>query len=139
STGGRPASALALDDRSGVVLCADLGVTHSRFALCDLGAAPLAEVATDLDIGLGPEVVLSEVERRFSDLLDQAGHRLEEVRGIGLGVPGPVAFDRGEVIRPPIMPGWDGFSVRDWFGQRYEAEVLVDNDVNIMAQGEHWA
>jgi predicted NBD/HSP70 family sugar kinase len=49
-----------------------------------------------------------------------------------------VAFDRGEPTSPPIMPGWDGFSIPDWFAARYGAPVLVDNDVNIMAQGEHW-
>jgi predicted NBD/HSP70 family sugar kinase len=37
------------------------------------------------------------------------------------------------------MPGWDGFSIPRWFSTRYEAPVLVDNDVNIMALGEHWA
>ena len=38
------------------------------------------------------------------------------------------------------MPGWDGFSIPDWFAERYaDAPVLVDNDVNIMALGEHWA
>ena len=36
------------------------------------------------------------------------------------------------------MPGWDGFSIPDWFARRYDAPVLVDNDVNIMALGEHW-
>ena len=61
-----------------------------------------------------------------------------EVRGVGVGVPGPVAFSRGEPVAPPIMPGWDGFSVPNWFGKHYEAPVLVDNDVNIMALGEHW-
>jgi predicted NBD/HSP70 family sugar kinase len=49
-----------------------------------------------------------------------------------------VAFDRGEPTSPPIMPGWDGFSIPDWFADRYDAPVLVDNDVNIMALGEHW-
>ena len=38
------------------------------------------------------------------------------------------------------MPGWDGFSIPNWFVERYDgAPVLVDNDVNIMALGEHWA
>ena len=60
------------------------------------------------------------------------------MRGIGLGVPGPVAFDRGEPTNPPIMPGWDGFSIPGWFARRYGTPVLVDNDVNIMALGEHW-
>jgi predicted NBD/HSP70 family sugar kinase len=36
------------------------------------------------------------------------------------------------------MPGWDGFPIRDWLASRYEVPVLVDNDVNIMALGEHW-
>jgi predicted NBD/HSP70 family sugar kinase len=41
-------------------------------------------------------------------------------------------------VAPPIMPGWDGFSVPGWFAAHYDAPVLVDNDVNIMALGEHW-
>jgi predicted NBD/HSP70 family sugar kinase len=36
------------------------------------------------------------------------------------------------------MPGWDGFSIPEWFADRYPAPVLVDNDVNIMALGEHF-
>jgi predicted NBD/HSP70 family sugar kinase len=140
STGGRPATALAFNDGSGVVLCADLGATHSRLAVCDLGGAPLAEeLEDDLDIAEGPEAVLSVVDERFGALLAEAGRTAQHVRGVGLGVPGPVAFDRGEPTNPPIMPGWDGFSIPGWFGGRYDAPVLADNDVNIMALGEHWA
>ncbi|HEX2070170.1 MAG TPA: ROK family transcriptional regulator [Thermoleophilaceae bacterium] len=139
STGGRPPTALAFNDGSGVVLCADLGVTHSRLAVCDLGGAPLAEVFEDIDISAGPEAVLSVVDDLFGELLGDSAREAGQVRGIGIGVPGPVAFDRGEPTNPPIMPGWDGFSIPRWFAGRYAAEVLVDNDVNIMALGEHWA
>jgi predicted NBD/HSP70 family sugar kinase len=121
-----------------VVLCADLGATHSRLAVSDLGSAPLGEVVIDLDIGTGPSAVLGIVHETFGRLLADVGRRVEQVRGIGVGVPGPVAFDRGEPTSPPIMPGWDGFSIPDWFAGRYDAPVLVDNDVNIMALGEHW-
>jgi len=138
STGGRPPTALAFNDGSGVVLCADLGVTHSRLAICDLGGVPLAEIVEDLDISAGPEQVLAVVDDRFGAILSDAGREPTHVRGIGIGVPGPVAFDRGEPTNPPIMPGWDGFSIPGWFAGRYDADVLVDNDVNIMALGEHW-
>jgi predicted NBD/HSP70 family sugar kinase len=138
STGGRPATALAFNDGSGVVLCADLGVTHSRLAVCDLGGAPLAEVVVDLDISTGPEAVLEVAHARLGELLRESGRASSHVRGIGVGVPGPVAFDRGEPTNPPIMPGWDGYSIPGWFADRYDAPVLVDNDVNIMALGEHW-
>jgi predicted NBD/HSP70 family sugar kinase len=138
STGGRPPTSLTFNDGSGVVLAADLGATHSRLAVSDLGGAQLAEVGIDLDIAAGPEEVLGIVHQHFGRLLQDCESGAGDVRGIGLGVPGPVAFDRGVPTSPPIMPGWDGFSIPDWFAERYEVPVLVDNDVNIMAQGEHW-
>jgi len=138
STGGRPATALAFNHQSGVVLVADLGATHARVAVTDLAGAPLAEHAGDLDIALGPDDVLTWVSERFTELLKAAAKPVADVRGIGIGVPGPVEFDTGHPVNPPIMPGWDGFDIPAWFADRYGAPVLVDNDVNIMARGEHW-
>ena len=56
--------------------------------------------------------------------------------GVGIGVPGPVEFRTGPPISPPIMPGWDGYPVRERFAARYGAPVWVDNDVNLLALGE---
>ena len=138
STGGRPPTVLAFNHAAGVVLVAELGATHSRLAVSDLAATPLAEVAADMDIGEGPEHVLGWVEEQFSALLEEAGKSTADVRGIGLGVPGPVQFSTGQPVNPPIMPGWDGFSIPTWFAGSYDVPVYVDNDVNIMALGEHW-
>jgi predicted NBD/HSP70 family sugar kinase len=140
STGGRRPTRLAFDHRSGVVLAADLGATHSRLAVSDLAGEPQAELAFEMDIADGPERILGLVHRRFKDLLRETKRTPEDVRGVGIGIPGPVAFSTGQPVNPPIMPGWDGFSIPGWFGDRYgDAPVLVDNDVNIMALGEHWA
>jgi predicted NBD/HSP70 family sugar kinase len=138
STGGRPPTVLAFNQLAGVVLVADLGATHSRLAVSDLAGAPLGEVAVNMDIGDGPESILQSVDEHFGALLREAGRKPADVRGIGIGVPGPVAFATGQPVNPPIMPGWDGFSLPRWFASRYDAPVLVDNDVNIMALGEHW-
>jgi len=138
STGGRPATMLAFNHQAGVVLVADLGATHARVALTDLAGTPLAELAGDLDIALGPGEVLKWVSGRFDELLEKTGNAPVDVRGIGIGVPGPVEFDTGRPVNPPIMPGWDGFDIPAWFAEHYRAPVLVDNDVNIMARGEHW-
>ncbi|WP_394833445.1 ROK family protein [Pendulispora rubella] len=139
STGGRPPAVFAFNQNAGLVLVADLGVTHCRLAVADLAGRPLIELATDLEIAKGPEHVLTWVRDRFVDLVDRSGRNMNEVRGIGIGVPGPVEFATGQAVHPPIMPGWDGFSIPNWFSRYHdEVPVLVDNDVNIMAIGEHW-
>ena len=136
STGGRPPATLAFNPGAGIVLGADLGATHARLAATDLAGDTLAEEAGDLDIADGPERVLGAVHERFEGLLRRVGRSAADVRGIGVGVPGPVAYSTGQPVNPPLMPGWDGFSLPGWFEQRYEAPVLVDNDVNVMAVGE---
>ncbi len=139
STGGRPPAMLGFNAASGIVLVADLGATHSRLAVCDLDANPLAESCRDVDIADGPDAVLDWVLETFEALTIETGHTSADVRGVGIGVPGPVDFAAGRAVHPPIMPGWDGYSIRDRFVERYDVPVLVDNDVNIMALGEYWA
>jgi glucokinase-like ROK family protein len=138
STGGRPPAFLAFNREAGLVLVADLGATHARLGVTDLAGHALAEEAIDLDIATGPEAVLGEIELHFDAQLDMLGHSNDDVLAVGIGVPGPVEFAAGRAVNPPIMPGWHGYPIRDRLAERYDAPCLVDNDVNIMALGEHW-
>ena len=137
STGGRPASVLEFNRSAGLILAADLGATHSRVGVTDLSGEILGETRDELDIAEGPEVVLGWLERTFDGLLADLGRPRADVRGIGVGVPGPVEFRTGRPVAPPIMPGWDGYAVGDHLSERFDAPALVDNDVNVMARGEH--
>ncbi|WP_030921446.1 ROK family protein [Streptosporangium amethystogenes] len=139
SSGGRPAVAFTFNRTARVVLAADLGATHARVAVTDLGTAVLAERAAEVPIDRGPEETLGWLQHTFEEMLAETGHRPDEICGIGVGLPGPVEHSSGRPVNPPIMPGWDGFPVPEWLGSRLGAPVLVDNDVNIMALGEHWA
>jgi predicted NBD/HSP70 family sugar kinase len=139
SSGGRPAIAFTFNRAARVVLAADLGATHARLVITDLGTKVLAERAAEISIDRGPEETLAWLQSTFEEMLAETGHDLDEVCGIGVGLPGPVEHSSGRPVNPPIMPGWDGFPVPEWLGSRLGAPVLVDNDVNIMALGEHWA
>ena len=138
STGGRPPQMFAFNREAGVVLAADLGATHSRLAVTDLGGDVLTEGAEDIAIAEGPEAVLGWLETKLDALLEEVGRSHADVRGVGVGVPGPVEFATGTPVAPPIMPGWDGYRVADRLADHFGAPTLVDNDVNIMALGEHW-
>lgn len=138
STGGRPPMRLAFNRDAGLVLTADLGATHSTFAVHDLSGDVLALHRADLPIDLGPDSVLGEVVGVFGALLADIGRSPGDVQGIGMGLPGPVEFATGKAVHPPIMPGWDGFDVPARIQEDFPVPALVDNDVNIMALGEYW-
>jgi predicted NBD/HSP70 family sugar kinase len=138
STGGRPPARFAFNPRARLVLGADVGATHVRLAVSDLAATVLADDVVDLDVGVGPEKVLTWVVDRGRALVRRAGRRLGDVVSVGIGLPGPVEFATGRPTSPPIMPGWDGFDVPAFVRQSLRASVVVDNDVNVMALGERF-
>ena len=137
STGGRPAGMFRLNRDGGVLLAAAIGGPRLHTAITDLAAAPLATRTAQRDVGEGPEPVLGTVAEQFREMLGELGHGGDAVRGIGIGVPGPVEFAAGRVVSPPIMTGWDGYQVSRFFAPEYDCPVTVDNDVNCMALGEH--
>ncbi len=137
STGGRPPTRFAFNPDAKLVLAADFGATHGRAALTDLTARVVAEVTSELHIADGPELALGWLVEVAPQLLESIGRTAADLAGVGIGLPGPVEHDTGRPVKPPIMPGWDGFDVAGWVNERIGAPVLVDNDVNMMALGEH--
>lgn len=138
STGGRPATRLRFRGDAGLALVGDLGATHARVGITDLDGQVLIERPADVAIADGPVAVLDWLADRFDELLAELGRSADDVWGIGVGLPGPVEHASGRPVSPPIMPGWDGFPVPEHLAVRFPVPVLVDNDVNIMALGEHW-
>jgi glucokinase-like ROK family protein len=138
STGGRSPRLLRFHAEAGHLLVADLGATSVDVAVADLAGTVLTHVQEPCDIAAGPEEVLDRVEELFVRSLVSAEPRAVPLWGIGIGVPGPVEFESGRPVAPPIMPGWDRYAVRERFA-KYNVPVWVDNDVNIMALGERRA
>ncbi|MEU6016843.1 ROK family transcriptional regulator [Streptomyces sp. NPDC047515] len=136
STGGRPPRRLTLRTREHAVAGVDLGASHCRVALMDIGGATLAVQEEPLPIGDGPDSVLRHVERTVRALLKETHREPETLRSIGVGVPGPVEFSTGRPVDPPIMPGWHQYPIPEFFATRFGVRALVDNDVNVMALAE---
>ncbi len=136
STGGRPPRQLTFRADGGHILVADLGATSIDVAVTTLDGRILGHHDEPARIEAGPEACLDRVDALFDSLLRTTQDLHGRLWGIGIGVPGPVEFDSGRPISPPIMPGWDGYPIRERFAARYGAPVWVDNDVNVLALGE---
>jgi len=136
---GRPPVRLRVNDTQTTVLVADLGATHGRLAVCTAAGDVVAERVIDSSIGSGPKVVLDRVHKLFERLLRQSGRDRASLRGIGVGVPGPVDQETGRIARSVSMPGWDHYPVVDHLRDLYGIPVAVDNDANLLGLGEQSA
>ncbi len=133
SRGGRRSTLVDLADDIRFVGIA-IGATGIAVGVTDGRLAVLGTRRRDCDIRSGPEVVLAAALEEVRALLGE--HGVEQVLGAGVGVPGPVDFHRGISVSPPIMPGWDGYPVRDAVSRELGCPVVLDNDVNVLAVGE---
>jgi glucokinase-like ROK family protein len=138
SEGGRRSSLLGIPPSAGLIAAVDIGATSIDVALMTLGSELLAHRGEPADVRDGPLSILDRVKVLLSELLDEQAANARDVLAIGVGVPGPVEQASGLLTVPPIMPGWDRFPIREAFAGEYAAPVFVDNDVNVMALGEHW-
>src|SRR6187402_338834 len=136
STGGRPSRQFTFDGSRHAVLGVDIGATHVHLGLTDLHGTMLADIQEQIAVADGPEVVLGWVIEAGRRLLAEHGTTVT-LRGVGVGLPGPVEHSTGRPVDPPIMPGWDRFDVPDKLSSALGVPTLVDNDVNVMAVGEH--
>lgn len=137
-SGGRKPIVLEINPSLGYVVGVDMGATHVNLILADFSARQIQEMHMPLDINLGPQVCLNQVDSYLHSLLQSSGLGLAEIKAVGVGVPGPIVTEAGMVSGPPIMPGWDGFPIRDTLQARWNCPVSLNNDAELGALGE-WA
>jgi predicted NBD/HSP70 family sugar kinase len=136
STGGRPSRQFAFDGTRHAVLGVDIGATHVHIALTDLHGTMLADTQVEMAVAEGPDRVLGWVIDEGRELFAPVADNMA-LRAIGVGLPGPVEHASGRPVDPPIMPGWDRYDVPSKLSNALGVPALVDNDVNVMALGEH--
>ena len=133
SRGGRRSTLVDLSSEVRFVGIA-IGATAMSVAVTDGRLTVLGQRYVDMEVRRGPEHVLATSLELTRKVLAEQG--VDRPSGVGIGVPGPVDFHSGMPVSPPIMPGWDGYPVRDTIARELGCPALLDNDVNVMALGE---
>lgn len=134
SSGGRAPRTLRFRSEQGRIIVAAFGALHIRVGIASLDGDILDDRHTEWDIARGPAETIDRALAMLDEIL--TGHDDVPVWGVAVGIPGPVDFDSGRPVAPPIMPGWNGFDMRRRFEERFDAPVWVDNDVNLLAFSE---
>ncbi len=140
STGGRKPKLLNFNADAGRIIAVDLESTKVRVAITDLRATILfLSPSTRIDVTEGPTAVLTKIRELAFALLQENGVDKLQVKGIGIGIPGPVTYSLSRPASLSIMPGWDRFPITDFWRQHLDCPCHIDNNVYTMALGEQWA
>jgi glucokinase len=111
------------------MLAVDFGGTRMRVAAFDTSGKVVHKqvIAT-------PRGEPAALARTMREVADAGGLAIE---GAVVGVPGPVNYDAGTVVRLPNLPDWEGTISARALSQAVQMPVKLANDADLAALGEH--
>lgn len=133
---GRRAQLVTLAKQVGLVVGVQIGHRHMRVALSDVAYDVLAEQLLPLPPEHRVDTSLDRAALLAVDMLERVGSDLDDVVGIGIGLPAPVDSSTGMVSVRGIMRGWDEVHLGHVLHKRLGRPVFVDNDANLGALAE---
>lgn len=115
----------------------DLGGTKILAAIVDESGQIVAEAKLQTKAEKGPDAVIRRIAATAREAARRAGIDWSEVKGVGIGAPGPMNPNTGIVYNPPNLPGWDEIALGPRLSKSLRVPVFLENDVNLGTLGEH--
>ncbi|KQR17439.1 hypothetical protein ASF78_09185 [Cellulomonas sp. Leaf334] len=135
---GRPGTLVHLDASGRYAIGVHLDPATMTFVILDLAGNAVAESHLPVPRPDQPELVVEGIVGAIEGLVASAGIDRALLLGIGIASPGPIDVDRGIVLDPPHLPGWDGVPLRDAVQARTGLPVLLDKDTIAAASAHLW-
>ncbi len=113
----------------------DLGGTFIKGGIADDQGTIIVTDKTETCADGGAEVVSDRIASLCLSLLEKAGLTADDVCGIGMGVPGMIDSEKGEVVYANNL-NWEHFAICDSVKKKTGLDVKIANDANVAALGE---
>ncbi|GAA3804524.1 ROK family transcriptional regulator [Cellulomonas soli] len=133
---GRRAQLVTLARRVGLAVGIQVGHRHLRVVLGDFTHEVVADQTLPLPTDHRSDTTLDRAALLVIELLERVGSSIDEVVGIGIGVPAPVDEGTGMLSVRGLMRGWDEVHIAHVMAKRLARPVYVDNDANLGALAE---
>lgn len=82
------------------------------------------------DLTISPEVMIQKLTVLANEILREKPDR------IGISCGGPLDSEKGIILGPPNLPGWDHVEIVKQLQTRYDVSVKLQNDANACAVAE---
>ena len=113
----------------------DIGGTSIKGASITDKGVILDRFSLDVNKSDRPEKTIGELCDVINEFLKV--HKYDEpIKGIGIGSPGVINHDNGEILSSPNLLTWEHFMLRDFVESHTGLKVYLNNDANVAALGE---
>ena len=114
----------------------DLGGTFIKGGIVNENGEILVCDKTPTEVEKGDKGVAANIARLATELLARQGIELNEVEGLGIGSPGMIDSNEGNVVYANNL-GWENFKICDELSRLLGGiKVKIGNDANVAALGE---
>lgn len=134
---GRPGMLLELSPDGACAIGVEIGVDFVSIMLADFAAKPIWRKRVALDPEIGQSAFINRAGNLIQKALNQAREKGSRPLGIGVGVPGLVDVQQGELVFAPNLK-WSHVPLRQVLMERFDMPVFVENDANAAALGEYY-
>ncbi len=114
----------------------DIGGTKIAVGIVDTEGNILVQTTFPTDSPLGIKNVCERIAQSLQSQSSQLGFNTSDLLGIGLGCPGPMNRQTGEIQNPHTLPGWETGSLTAGLSQILELPVAIENDADAALLGE---
>lgn len=135
---GKPRTLLRLDPAGAYAVGVHLDPTVITCVLLDLEGEVVEHDRRPSPPDGDAEATLAVILEAIRSVLATPGVDPARVIGVGVAAPGPIDAETGVVVRPPLIPGWNDFHLRDELTAATGLPSLVAKDVISAAVAERW-
>lgn len=123
--------------RKELSLGVDLGGSKINIALVDNKGSIIKNVKKPTYANKGKDYIIDNIKQGIYDIIISSGVTIEDLLGIGIGIPGQIDIKRGIVHSAPNLPGWEGVQICRILREEFHIPVILENDANAAAWGEN--
>jgi glucokinase len=137
SSGGRPPDLLRFNESYGYVAGIDISDGGIRLSIANLVGEVIGESGGEIGEKSWPMAVVERMVSLLASLRESLRIPAKRLLAVGVAAPGITDVDAGVVVSVPTMQGWENVPLGRLLAERLHSQVIVENDVNVAALGEH--
>jgi glucokinase len=118
------------------VVGVDLGGTKICAAVVNFMGQVICKATLPTEAEKGEKFILNRMIKIIEKVIGECKVDRKKVVGVGIGSPGPLDIDKGEIICTPNLP-FRNFNIVKPIKDNFKIPVYLDNDANAAALGEY--